>query len=119
MSGGARREAALRGTLTAGLLLLAAALTLPEGSIAALAVYWLLQIAAVAVTWRGLGRWRQNLVPSPGPRHSTPQPAKAEDHGWQQVSREHGIDGGEVARGWLRTEFAAGQRTGVAHVALR
>jgi len=36
----------------------------------------------------------------------------------QQMTRERGADGKEIVSGWIRVEFAAGQRHATAHVAI-
>lgn len=116
---GDRRPMALHVSLSAGLLLLGAGVTLPGGTVAALLLFWTLLLAEEAAAWRGILR-RQSLpgVAARTVRTASPSAKSTEEESWQQVTRGRSADGRQTAHGWLRAEFAAGQRTAVAHVAI-
>lgn len=116
---GSRRERTLHGTLSAGLLLLGAAMTAPGGSVAALVPFWALLVVEEAMGWRSIVRRPHRAAVAVRTAPTAFSPANVpDDDTWQQVTRGRAPDGRETARGWLRAEFAAGQRTAVAHVAI-
>ncbi len=130
--------------LGASLLIFAAALTLPGANAWATAFFWLFLGAEEIWAWRARaarlitrlrgkkGSFRshridpaQPILPHVGPAKtesaavadfltSPHQPAKEVT---QQLVRSMAVDGSEVVSGWLRLDFAPGQRMGNIHVA--
>jgi hypothetical protein len=112
--------------LSASLLFFAGSLSLPKTSVLSLCVLWLF-IAAEEI-WAWLPRskyWRRSTVNKSEHMPLLRQKQSGEVVGknvvaenvTQQLTRSIGNDGSEVLSGWLRLDFAAGQRMGNLHVA--
>ncbi len=129
---------------TPAVLLLAAAVSLPQTSTGGLVAFWALLVGAESWAWRAA--WRRRVrngpnapagrpsgagsspepvdhrspteSPPPGrrPQIDSPSTIPADDV-LQQLTRSLAADGSEQLAGWLRAEFASGQRTASVHVA--
>jgi hypothetical protein len=109
---------------------IAVSLSLPGSSLAGLAVMWLAIVGTEFVLWKMPPPWsvqiRRVVVPEAALSPLTRQPAETEDESADddhldpdaiQTLKYQRIDGSTAVDGWLRVDFAAGQRTAVAHVA--
>lgn len=95
-------------------------------SVVAIVLFWILLAGEEAgAWWRHVKRGRESLFtpkthsPAPPKRNSSDPlfSAVPADEITQQLTRSQATDGAEQLAGWLRTTFAAGQRTGSIHVA--
>ena len=125
--------------VSAPLVLLAAAASLPGTSVAGLILLWGAVVVEEFWAWRR-GPWRAQPgrpLPAPSPPSSNPPQKTAEEADTgepldeesedeesvpsgeilQQITRSRLADGGEVLSGWLRVPLAAGQRSANVHLA--
>ena len=120
--------------LTAAVLGLGAALSLPDTDTGALIAFWALLALEEVWAWRP-AVWRQLHragQPAPPTRPVRPDQPQSPSHRWppkesppaippddvlQQLTRCQAADGKEHLSGWLRMPFSPGQRTASIHVA--
>ncbi len=116
--------------LSVSLPLIAGSLSLPGSSLAGLAVMWLAIVGTEFVLWKSPPPWsartRLAVLPEAALSPLTRPPASNENESSDedglepdsiQTLKYQRIDGTTAVDGWLRVDFAAGQRTALAHVA--
>jgi hypothetical protein len=136
---------ATRWLLSAAIVLIALALSLPGSSWLGLTVLWLLVVGEEVWTWRSRPikpknridvAWRhcsqngslQDAIQSQTsedtePVSVEPPSVKSDEPDWndttamQRLKYARSADGVQSVEGWLRAEFSAGQRTAVVHAA--
>jgi hypothetical protein len=109
---------------------IAISLSLPGSSLTGLAVMWLAIVGTEFVLWKTALPWpariRRAVLPEAALSPMTRPPTSNENESVDedgldpdaiQTLKYQRIDGATAVDGWLRVDFAAGQRTAVAHVA--
>jgi hypothetical protein len=105
-------------------------LSLPGSSLAGLTLMWLAIVGTEFVLWKMPPPWsariRRAMLPETALSPLARSPAETEDESADddhldpnaiQTLKYQRIDGAAAVDGWLRVDFAAGQRTAEAHVA--